>query len=394
MLTAAQALARILALMLPTSIETIPLQNARGRVLATPVVATRDQPPFPASAMDGYALRRADLADGKPLIVIGQSKAGQGFAGKLGASQAVRIFTGAPVPDGADYILIQEDAEITGDTLKPKAARDSASYIRAAGGDFRAGFTYPGPKRLTPADIALLAAMNAANVQVHRKPTIALIVTGDELVMPGDVANPDQIYSSNGFALAALLGQYGADPCVLPIARDSDASLNAAFDLASDADLIVTLGGASVGDHDLVQKVATSRGLVLEFWKVNLRPGKPLIVGRLNNTPLIGLPGNPVSALVCAHIFLRPALDAMLGLPALPLQRSLGTLSKPLPANGKREHYMRGIAAASATGWLLAAHDSQDSSQISVLAQSNALIVAPPNQPALPIGAAVEFILL
>ena len=315
LLSVAEAHARLMQLFAPLPPEEVPLAEAAGRVLARDVVAARAQPPFAASAMDGYALRSADVATGARLRVIGAAAAGGRFEGAVGQGEAVRIFTGAPVPEGADRVLIQEDAELDGDAIRLRDNRDEARHIRPAGGDFAAGARIAAPRRLGPSDLALLAAMNAGRVTVARRPVVALIATGDELVMPGEAPGPDQIVASNAFGLKAMLAAAGADARVLPIARDTPESLVACFALAASADLIVTLGGASVGDFDLVQKTALDHGLALDFYRVAMRPGKPLMAGRLRGVPLVGLPGNPVSSMVCGRIFLVPAVERMLGLP-------------------------------------------------------------------------------
>jgi molybdopterin molybdotransferase len=392
MLSVAEAHARLMALFAPLGTETVPLDEAAGRVLAEDAVAARPQPPFPASAMDGYAVRAADLAGGGPLRVVGTAAAGARFAGTVAAGEAVRIFTGAPVPEGADAILIQEDAERDGDIIRPRAGRDEIPYIRPAGADFAAGARLGAKRRLGPAEVALLAAMNLAAVTVARRPVVALVPTGDELVWPGEAPGLDQIVSSNNFGLKALLEAEGAEARLLPIARDSVESLEAILALAAGADLIVTLGGASVGDHDLVQEAALGRGLALDFYKVAMRPGKPLMAGRLRGVPLVGLPGNPVSAMVCGHVFLRPAVRAMLGLGAAPLETLAGRLAQPLAANGPRAHYMRGRAEPGPEGWRVTAFDRQDSSLLTVLAHANALVVRPPRDPARAAGEMVAFL--
>jgi len=390
MLSVAEARARLLDLVEPTSTEQVPLAQSAGRVLAGPVHALRTQPPFPASAMDGYAVRRDDATAGRTLHVIGEAAAGQGFDGTVGAGQAVRIFTGAPVPPGADDILIQEDTVRDGDQITVADVRDTARYIRPAGDDFSADHPFPGLGPLTPADISLLAAMNHAVLTLRRKPQVALIPTGDELVTPGHTPGPDQIVSSNVYGLAALLEQYGATARVLPIARDTSASLDACFALAEDADLIVTLGGASVGDHDLVQSTAVARGLEVSFYKVAMRPGKPLLSGRMRGTPLVGLPGNPVSAMACGVVFLQPMIRAFLGLsPKLKLHR--GQLAHDLAANGPREHYMRGTLDEQGT---VSVFSRQDSALLSVLQSANCLVVRPPHAVATPAGSPVDLLTL
>ncbi|SMX48427.1 molybdopterin molybdotransferase MoeA [Maliponia aquimaris] len=386
MITVAQALDQLFALARPLEAETVPLSAAAGRVLARPVTARRDQPPFPASAMDGYAVPQA--TPGARFTVIGESAAGSRFDGPVGPGQAVRIFTGAPVPQGATRIVIQEDTMREGDTITLRDTLDDNPYIRPAGTDFRIGDTVAAPRLLSSRDVALLAAMNIAEVPVTRKPRVALISTGDELVMPGDTPGPDQIIASNTFGLHALLRDIGAAPRILPIARDTAASLTHAFDLVEDADLVITIGGASVGDHDLVARVAAELGMERAFHKVAMRPGKPLMSGRLRDAMMIGLPGNPVSAMVCGHVFVAPVIRAMLGLGAAPAPRRRATLTAPLEPNGKREHYMR----AQLTDDGIAALDRQDSSLLSVLGAANALLVRPVDDPARAIGEQVDYL--
>ncbi|MFQ6551971.1 gephyrin-like molybdotransferase Glp [Aestuariibius insulae] len=377
MISVDEALEHIFALSTPTNTETIPLTEAQGRVLAQDVTALRAQPPFAGSAMDGYAVRSADVSAGGTLTVIGEAAAGRRFDKPVGQGQAVRIFTGAPVPDGADRILIQEDTDRDGDTLHLHDDLDAGPYIRPAGSDFPADFTLSTPRRLGPNDIALLASMGAGQIVTYRPPTVAILATGDELVAPGERPGPDQIMASNSYGLHAMFRAAGAHPRLLPIARDTAASLSTAFDLAASADLIVTIGGASVGDYDLVRPVAGARGMEPSFYKVAMRPGKPLMAGRIDSTPIIGLPGNPVSAMVCGRIFVLPLLDAMQGLSAKPAARLNIPLAAPLPANGPREHYMRAVMADG----VVTAFDRQDSSLLNVLHRSNALVVRPPNAP-------------
>lgn len=390
MISVSEALDHIFSLANPTEIEQVRLEEAAGRVLAKDVAATRNQPPFDASAMDGYAVRAVDLQVGNSLTIIGESPAGGRFAGVVGPMQAVRIFTGAPVPSGADCILIQEDATREGDRITVGENRDSAVYIRAAGSDFKVGDILPAPRRLGAADIALLAAMNCPTIPVHRKPLVALVATGDELVLPGEIPTENQIISSNNYALKAMVEAQGAAAMMLPIARDTVESLTAVLRTAQSADLIVTLGGASVGDYDLVQNVAQEMGLELGFYKVAMRPGKPLMAGKMNDTPMIGLPGNPVSAIVCGHVFLRPMLDAMLGLGAHPLKTSETVLTCDISQNGPRAHYMR----ATLTDRGICPAERQDSSLLSVLGKADALLVRPENDPPRRAGQAVEYLKL
>ena len=390
MIPVAEALDHLFALADLLPVETVPLRAACGRVLAETVAARRTQPPFAASSMDGYALKAVEADLHAQFKVVGEASAGHRWSGTLKPGQTVRIFTGAPIPEGADKVVIQEDVTRSGDMISITGDPGPKDNIRPAGVDFAEGTPLEAPRRLSPGDIALLAAMNIARVPVRRAPTVALISTGDELVMPGEAPGPDQIIASNTYGLAALLEQVGAVPRILPIARDTDASLQTVFGLARGADLIVTIGGASVGDHDLVADVAADLGMEQAFYKVAMRPGKPLMAGRLSGVPMVGLPGNPVSAMVCGTVFLTPMLKAMLGLGRAPAPTSPLPLSAPLSANGPREHYMRAIIADGT----VADAGAQDSSLLSVLARANALIVRPPNDPARDAGDRVEVLRL
>ncbi|NNE81269.1 MAG: molybdopterin molybdotransferase MoeA [Silicimonas sp.] len=384
MISVDEALGHVFSLADPMAAESVPLRLAAGRVLASPVSATRNQPPFRASVMDGYAV--AGTFD--TYRVVGEAAAGHGFETPLAPGTCVRIFTGATVPDGADRVIIQEDVTRDQDQISVQGNADSKLYIRDIGADFKVDDQLSAPRRLTPADVALIAAMNVPEVNVSRRPEVALIATGDELVMPGETPRPDQIIASNAFGLAALAEEEGAKARLLPIARDTRPSLEAAFELAASADLIVTIGGASVGDHDLVGEVAADLGLSRAFYKIAMRPGKPLMAGRLGGTPMIGLPGNPVSSMVCGHVFLRPMLRAMQGLAAAPLPINTAALATDLAANGPRQHYMR---ACLAEGRLTVA-ERQDSALLSVLSKANALIVRPPHDPARSVGDMVGFL--
>ncbi len=388
MITVNEALSQLFSLVGEMPVEKVPLAQAAGRVLARDVAATRSQPPFAASAMDGYAVRAEEVAKGAKFTVIGESAAGHGFGGDVRAGEAVRIFTGAPVPEGADFVVIQEDVSristqitITGDT-------GANSNIRPAGVDFAEGEVMTAPRILTAADLALLASMNIPRVPVRAQPDVALISTGDELVMPGEAPGPDQIIASNTFGLKAMLDAAGAHTRILPIAGDNAPAMEMAFDLARGADLVVTIGGASVGDHDIVAQVAQALGMEQSFYKVAMRPGKPLMGGRFGDKAMIGLPGNPVSAMVCGQIFLVPVLRAMLGLGRAPCPRLTARLAADLPAGGPREHYMRARVDAGV------AHvfSNQDSSLLSVLSQANALVVSPQDSPARAAGADVAYI--
>lgn len=378
MISVSDALSHLFDLVTATEVEAVPLRQAAGRVLARDVVATRTQPPFAASSMDGYALRQTEVEPDAMFKVIGEAAAGHRFDGVVKAGQAVRIFTGAPVPEGADFVVIQEDTTRRGDLIMLGHDIGPKTNIRPAGGDFHTGDTMDAPRLLRPADIALLASMNVATVPVYTKPRVAIIATGDELVQPGEVPNPDQIIASNTYGLAALLEQHGAQCRMIPIARDTVPSLTQAFTMAQDADLIITIGGASVGDHDLVAPVAAQMGMEQAFYKVAMRPGKPLMAGRLRDVPMIGLPGNPVSAMVCGTVFVVPVLRKMLGLPAAPAARVDLPLGVDLPANGPREHYMRAMVRDGA----VLPEDNQDSSLLGILSRADVLMVRPPHDEA------------
>jgi molybdopterin molybdotransferase len=394
MISPSEAHARLMRLFSPLPAEEVPLAAAAGRVLASEMVAMRAQPPFAASAMDGYAVRSSDAVAGARLEVIGSAVAGAGSTQTVTSGKAVRIFTGAPMPEGADRVVIQEDVDQAANMIVLHADLDSNEYVRAAGADFAVGKTVHARRRLSSADVALLAAMGFGRLCVARRPIIALIPTGDELVMPGETAGPHQIVASSGFGLKAMLEAAGAEAHLLPIARDNADSLTAAFDLAVGADLIVTLGGASVGDFDLVQRTAVERGLDLDFYRIAMRPGKPLMAGTLHDVPMIGLPGNPVSAMVTGRLFLTSAVDVMLGLPATEPCPVSGSLVCSLADNGMRTHYMRAHVKQGARGWLCEPFERQDSSLLSVLAEANALLVRPPADPARKRGDQVEFIWL
>ena len=388
MISVREALDNLFALTPVMPVEHVALRHANGRVLAREVLAQRTQPPFAASSMDGYALRRAEVEPDAMFKVVGEAAAGHRYDGTLHAGQAVRIFTGAPVPDGADFVVIQEDVTRRGNLITLGHSVGEKDNIRPAGGDFCEGAPLDAPRRLRPADIALLASMNIAHVPVYAKPVVAILATGDELVQPGETPGPDQIIASNTYGLAALLEDLGAAVRMMPIARDNAASLKRSFELARDADLIITIGGASVGDHDLVAPVAAELGMQQSFYKVAMRPGKPLMAGRMQDSVMVGLPGNPVSAMVCGSIFVAPMIRAMLGLGQKPAPERLMPLAAALPSNGPREHYMRadlvngGVTAAS----------RQDSSLLSVLASATALLVRSPNDPEQLVGTMVRVI--
>ena len=389
MISVEDALVRVLALATLLPSETVPLSRAAGRMMTAPAIARRNQPPFAASAMDGYAVADASVP-GDRFAVIGMAAAGHAFAGSVGAGQAVRIFTGAPVPQGATRVIIQEDVLTDADHITIKDRLDPGSNIRPEGQDFRAGETMA-PRRLRPNDLALLAAMNIGEVSVVRRPIVALIPTGDELVMPGEMPGPDQIIASNPFALKAMIEAEGGEVRLLPIAKDTEADLTTVLMLADGSDLVVTIGGASVGDHDLVARVAESLGMDRAFYKIAMRPGKPLMAGRLRGVPMLGLPGNPVSAIVCGHLFILPMIRAMQGLPAGPVTRR-AILAHAVGPNGPRAHYMRATLTPATGLALIAPFDRQDSALLRILTEADALLIRPVNDPARAAGDETDYL--
>lgn len=375
MLDADSARAKLLDGLRRLPSESVAIADAGERVLAADVTAKLSQPPSAVSAMDGYAIRWTDRAG--PWQVIGESAAGRGFAGALGPGMAVRILTGAPVPDGADTVVVQEDVTRTGDAivLTSEGPPAPGAHIRPAGNDFAAGTCVArSGDVVTPARLGLLAASGVAEVSVVRRPRVAMLATGDELVAPGTTPGPDQIVSSNALMLAQLVARWNGEAIDLGIAADDQADIEARIAAARDADILVTIGGASVGDHDLVRPALEAAGATLDFWRVAIRPGKPLIAGRLGDLRVLGLPGNPVSAFVCAQLFLQPMLRAMLGrsseLPCVVARTRVA-----LSANSVRRDHLRARLALGADGWWVDPFPVQDSAMLSVLAQSNALIV-------------------
>ena len=394
MITVDEALAHCLALAEPLDSEHVPLADAAGRVLSRSVAARRDQPPFASSAMDGYAVTAEAPRTGDRFTVVGEAAAGHGWDGTLHDGEALRIFTGAPLPAGATRVIIQEDVTREGDTITLGDRLDHQTNIRPAGSDFRKGQTLDAPRVLRPADVALAASMNQPALPVARKPVVAIIATGDELVQPGEDPHADQIVASNSYGIKGMAEAAGAHARLLPIARDRVESLATVFGLAADADIIVTIGGASVGDHDLVGQVALASGMERSFYKVALRPGKPLMAGRMGAAALLGLPGNPVSSMVCAQIFLVPMIRAMLGLGKAPAPRETAELAVDLPENGPREHYMRATLDTGGRYPRVTPGERQDSSLLTVLAHADALMIRPAGQGPLKAGALVEFLRL
>lgn len=394
-LSVEEARARMLADARLLGVETVAIGEALGRILAEAVDATRDQPPFAASAMDGWAIRRADLTPNAGFKIAGESAAGRAYPGLVAQGEAVRIFTGAPVPAGADLVIIQEEAQRDGQTVRFTAGENPKSNIRAAGGDFRTGDPLlAAGVRLDPWRLSLAAAAGRASLDVARRPRVAILATGDELVQPGTTPAPDQIFESGSIALAALVETWGGSATRLTAAADNAEAIAAAV-AGVEADLIVTVGGASVGDHDLVKPAMERLGLALRVETIAIRPGKPTWFGTLGDgRRVLGLPGNPASALVCAELFLRPLLAALTGRDATPALLA-ARLADPLPGNGPREHWMRAAFSIDPQGRaIVAAFPDQDSSLVGVFSRANALIRRPVNAAAALAGDIVDVLLL
>lgn len=398
MLAFDDALSRVLDMVTPLGPETLPIgMQCVGRYLAEPAEARLTQPPFNASSMDGYAVRASESVGGAKLVVIGASQAGTGYDGVVAAGQCVRIFTGAPVPPETDAVIMQEEAVRDGDLVSFTEAARVGQNIRFVGQDFAEGKELLGVGQvLTPAAIALAAAAGNSTMTVHKKPKLAMLATGDELVLPGTALKPGQIVASNGYGLSGLFAPFCETVADLGIAKDQKeiltASLRAA--LESDADVIITSGGASVGDHDLVQPALKDLGVDIDFWKIAMRPGKPLMFGKFGNKLIFGLPGNPVSAMLTATLLVVPALKALAGsgdpfncMLRLPLAGALG-------ANGVRRHFMRAHLVTTDSGTSVLPVSQTDSAHLSSLATAQALIVHPENAAPLEVGDAVDVILL
>jgi molybdopterin molybdotransferase len=394
MLSVAEAQARVLAGLTPLPPEDVPLALASGRVLAADVQARLTNPPSDVSAMDGYAVRHSARDS---FAVIGEAQAGGSFGGTVGEGDAVRIFTGAPVPSGADSIIIQENVERRGNQIRLLEGNviQLGKHIRGAGLDFKRGdILLKAGRRLRARDVALAAAMNCATLSCARRPLIAILATGDELVLPGGVPGPNQIISSSPTGLAAEIESWGGIAVSLGIARDTIEDIRARLSDASTFDVVITIGGASVGDYDLVQS-ALAPELSVDFWKIAMRPGKPLVSGTFRGVPFLGLPGNPVSAFVCSLLFLKPAILRLTGCLEAPHQLVSATLTQPMAANDVRQDYCRATLAQDADGRLLVTPlPVQDSGMLRFLATAGALIVRPPHDPALTAGSPVRVLRL
>ena len=400
LLPVADALARLLSAATPTGrTERVALHAAEGRVLAEDITARLTQPPFDNSAMDGYAVRHADIAAlGAVLKVVGTSSAGHAFAGTAGPGEAVRIFTGAPLPAFADTVLLQEDAEKLEDgRIRTTFLTPKGRHIRPRGQDFAEGeAVLKAGDTLDPGRLTVAAAMNHAELLVYARPRIAVLATGDELVPPGTSPGASQIIASNTYGVSAIARAAGADIIDLGIVGDDKQAILDAIQsaLARDIDVLVTLGGASVGDFDLVQPVLGEAGMDLDFWRIAMRPGKPLMVGRLGEVQVLGLPGNPVSSLVCALLFLEPLVRRLAHLPEKN-RRHPAVAAVPLRQNDHRQDYVRARIARRPDGTLIVTpFDKQDSSMMKVFAQSEGLLIRTPNAPAAPAGTACEVLLV
>ena len=388
LLSVAEALARVTQGLEPLEPERVKLEQARGRVLAEDIAAHLTQPPFDAAAMDGYAVRAADVAVlPATLRLIGDALAGRGFDGEVKQGEGVRIFTGAPVPKGADTVVIQENTEVAPGVVTVKDAAPRR-HIRPRGQDFTKGeVLLRAGTRLGPRELMLAAAMNHAELPVRRKPKVAILATGDEVVPPGTALDRDQIVSSVPVGLAALIEAQGGEPMSLGIAQDTAESIVTLASTGKGADILVTVGGASVGERDLVSAALRSGGMELDFWKIAMRPGKPLLYGRLGNQRVLGVPGNPVAALICGLVFLVPILHRLLGLREHGREPQEAVLGQALEANGPREHYMRGTSTWRSGGErLVIPLAAQDSALMADFARADCLIVRPPDAPALAEG--------
>jgi molybdopterin molybdotransferase len=385
-----EALRRVLAEAKPLPAIEMPLTGAHGLVLADNLTALRTQPPAANSAMDGYAVRAADVAQAPvTLKIIGEVAAGHPFDGTVGAGQAARIFTGGLMPAGADTVVIQEHTARDGDKVTVQKRSAAGRHIRKTGIDFSEGdpLLHKG-RRLTDRDLMLAAAMNYPTLNVHRRPKVAVLGTGDELVPPGSTLKPGQIVYSNGFALMALVRSEGADAIDLGVVGDRVEDIVAAIRQARDAgaDVLVTTGGASVGDHDLVQKALAAEGLSLSFWRIALRPGRPTMHGRLGAMQVLGLPGNPVSSYVCAFLFLVPLIRTLAGRQDIELPTSEARLGRDMPENDERQDYLRATLANGPDGPVATPLPAQDSSLMAPLAKADCLLIREPHAPAASAG--------
>ena len=391
MISVSSALKNLLKLTKRQRSESVLIEHCYDRILAKDLVASYNQPPFRSSAMDGYAINLNDKIVGRILKVVGESAAGQSFDLIVRSEEAVRIFTGAPLPDGTNCIVIQEDVSVKNNHIILKDGMEQSHFVREKGSDFSSGYTIDAPVRIKPTIVSLIAAMNFDTVEVYRKPKVAIIATGSELVIPGKKIPPNKIVSSNSYGIAAMLTSYGASPQIFTIANDNIEEICKSLKLTTNFDLILTIGGASVGDYDLIRRSAEDQRIKLAFHGVAMKPGKPLLAGTINNKLLIGLPGNPVSALLCCQVMVKPVIEKMLGLKLdntnLKISAKLGT---NLNKNGEREHFLRSVLIEKNGNYIVFPVPRQDSSLITELSKSNSLIRRPPFAPAIDAGQIIE----
>ncbi|MFT8890558.1 MAG: gephyrin-like molybdotransferase Glp [Acetobacter papayae] len=399
MLDVATARARILSGIVACGQETVPLGSALGRVLGLDVHARRANPPVSVSAMDGYAARAQDATEGAVLHVVAEAPAGHPTAHVIQPGECVRLFTGSQIPAGADTIIIQENTQREGDRITLTQPSAPGRFIRMQGQDFAQGICLlQAGTRLGPKEIGLAAASGHAWLTVTRKPRVSVLSTGDEIALPGDPVREDGIFNSALFMVTACLQQAGAEVLMLPSARDTTRSLTEAFAQARQSDMLVTIGGASVGAYDLVRQSLTDIGLTLDFWKIAMRPGKPLLSGHIGSTPIIGLPGNPVAALVCSTVFVAPAIQRMMGMAVadtLPTEPAI--LGVDVGPNDQRQDFLRATlsnALAPDSLPVVTPFASQDSAQLHILAQSQALIIRAPHAPAAAAGSPCQIVRL
>ncbi len=394
MLSVEEAQARIVGAFAPLGSEWVALATARGRVLSKDLIAPRDQPHQAVSAMDGYAVRAQDLETGQAILtLIGEAPAGDRFTGEVGPGETVRIFTGGPLPAGADAVALQENAKASGDRIHLEGKIEPGTFVRPAGLDIKQGtVVLPAGTRLTARDLGLVAGLNQVWLPVRRRPRIAYLATGDELVRPGEPLGPDQIVTTNSTMLGAMIEAWGGTPLDIGLIRDRPEAFNEILAELTDVDLIVTLGGASVGERDLVRQVLGDKGLTLDFWTVAMRPGKPLIFGRINDIPLLGLPGNPVSSGVCAVLFVRSVIQTLQGLDPNPPEIP-AVLGSDLEANDMRQEYLRATLKWRQDGRLEAwPARRQDSSMFALFARADCLIKRSPFAKKQPSGSPVTVI--
>ena len=395
MISVEEAIEEIRSNVQNTDLEEIDLIDSYGRVLGKEFFAAVSHPPQNVSSMDGYACNISDIKDAHTTLkVIGEIKPGEKFHGKINKGETARIFTGGTVPDGANIIVIQENVSVKENYILINNYDLNNTFIRNKGLDFfRGDAVNKVGKQINSCDIGLAAAMNVTKLMVRKKPKISIISTGDELVELGTKANSHQIISSTSLSLSMLAKKYGAKTFDLGIAKDNETSINNLIDKTSGSDLIVTIGGASVGDHDLVKSTLAKKGLKIHFWKIAMRPGKPLMFGSLNGVPIISLPGNPVSSIVCSIIFLSHAIHSMMARTDQCIEKKIGYLSRELKQNDSRQDYLRSQITKCEEGkTLIAPFIKQDSSMISTLAKADCLAIRPPNATAAKIGEQIEFI--